>query len=438
MYTGVEFKGGRVSFRILIRMLIVLALLLAVVVSSVSAATVAEAGSTNQPPTGVLLIEPDVNGMITDVNNPGGPLVYPNSNITFKWGPGSDPEGGAVTYRLEICTDGTFISPPPLCNIFSGITDTSYQLNYFDVGGTTYYWRVFTVDAAGNETPNIPDNPDVPRSFKPRTGSLPTILKVVVAGNDGTPGGIPLVGASVSLDGWLQVSTIEGGACLIWSDAGTHSVTVSADHYQTQTFPVTLVSGNTEVVHVLLEPDPSISVTILGDGSGTVSSSPADMGVPGDISCTKNGGSGCSARFAVNNSITLNTTKDWKSNDVIWGGDCNGVLTTFCLLSVDSPKSVTATFNHKLRARIGDLDYASLQDAYDSVADNGSGIINAITDYVFQENLTLGAIKTITIDGGYTDLAGSSTGGSTILDGTGGYTLAIKNGRLNVRGLKIR
>lgn len=189
---------------------------------------------------------------------------------------------------------------------------------------------------------------------------------------------------------------------------------------------------------VITLPTPGISVSFAGNGSGTITSSPAQKGTPGDINCVKGSAAGCTATFDPGQIITLHATEDWKSTPVSWGGACGGSLAVDCPLSMDGPKSVIATFDPLLKARIGSSDYSCLQDAYNSIADNGSGLISAITDYIFRENLVLDANKTITIDGGYTDLSGSSTGGSTILEGSGGYTLSIQKGRLNVRGLKIR
>jgi len=64
------------------------------VISRVDA--LADGGVPNQPPVVAALLSPS-NGA-TSVARP----------VTFRWQPGSDPEGGAVTYAVTICTSSSF------------------------------------------------------------------------------------------------------------------------------------------------------------------------------------------------------------------------------------------------------------------------------------------------------------------------------------------
>nr|WP_315431317.1 trypsin-like peptidase domain-containing protein [uncultured Albidiferax sp.] len=77
----------------------------------------------------------------------------------------------------------------------------------------------------------------------------------------------------------------------------------------------------------------ALAVSSLGNGSGTVSSSPSG------ISC----GSSCAAPFSIGSSVVLTATPASGSSFTGWGGACSG--TGSCSLTMDAAKSVTATFS---------------------------------------------------------------------------------------------
>jgi hypothetical protein len=76
----------------------------------------------------------------------------------------------------------------------------------------------------------------------------------------------------------------------------------------------------------------SLNVTVAGYGAGRIASYPAG------IDC----GSDCSAEYLVGTQVTLSTSdaNDYKFQG--WSGDCSG--TGACVVSMDGPKNVTATF----------------------------------------------------------------------------------------------
>ncbi|HWM19159.1 MAG TPA: S8 family serine peptidase [Ilumatobacteraceae bacterium] len=78
---------------------------------------------------------------------------------------------------------------------------------------------------------------------------------------------------------------------------------------------------------------PLLTVDRVGNGSGTVTSSPAG------ISC----GSSCSASFASETAVTLTATPSVGSSFAGWSDACSGVSTS-CLVSMTAARSVTATF----------------------------------------------------------------------------------------------
>jgi|GEM_PF-3440072 len=79
----------------------------------------------------------------------------------------------------------------------------------------------------------------------------------------------------------------------------------------------------------------SLSVTKGGAGTGTVASTPS--GINCDPTCT--------ASFSSGTSVTLTATPSANSNFTGWSGACTG--TGNCVVTVDSAKSVTATFTLK-------------------------------------------------------------------------------------------
>jgi photosystem II stability/assembly factor-like uncharacterized protein len=81
------------------------------------------------------------------------------------------------------------------------------------------------------------------------------------------------------------------------------------------------------------EGPPSLHVSKAGTGDGTVTSTP-----PG-IDC----GSTCTASYTEETSVTLTATPSSGSVFAGWSGACSG--TGDCVLTMDSNKSVTATFN---------------------------------------------------------------------------------------------
>jgi len=119
-----------------------------------------------------------------------------------------------------------------------------------------------------------------------------------------------------------------------------------AVYYNTNTFPLTNITaaggvsgsgsnttrnGGDGTVYLLQNLFP-LTVTQGGSGSGTV------IGSPAGISC----GSSCTGYFDNGTNVTLTAYPDPNSAFAGWSGACSG--TADCTLTMDSPKSVTATF----------------------------------------------------------------------------------------------
>jgi hypothetical protein len=77
---------------------------------------------------------------------------------------------------------------------------------------------------------------------------------------------------------------------------------------------------------------PALEVATAGGGTGTVISTPAGIACPSE----------CSEAFARGTTVTLAATPSGGSTFTGWSGDCTG--TGPCLLTMDVPHSVTASF----------------------------------------------------------------------------------------------
>jgi hypothetical protein len=125
-------------------------------------------------------------------------------------------------------------------------------------------------------------------------------------------------GATISLRATATTGSMfagwSGGGC---SGTGDCTVTVTADLAITAMF----VASD------------SLVVTVTGNGTGSVTSSPAGIVCPGD----------CGENYALGQTVTLYASPGIGSRFAGWsGGGCSG--TGSCFVSTNSPAAVTATF----------------------------------------------------------------------------------------------
>jgi len=81
---------------------------------------------------------------------------------------------------------------------------------------------------------------------------------------------------------------------------------------------------------------PLLNVSVVGDGTGSVSG--------GAINCTTGSTAGCSANVASGATVTLTATPANYMKFAGWSGDCTGTAPT-CTVTMDAAKNVTATFS---------------------------------------------------------------------------------------------
>lgn len=203
-----------------------------------------------------------------------------------------------------------------------------------------------------------------------------------------------------------------------WSGAGCSG---------TGTCVVTMGAAPTDVTANFILP--AVTAVTVGNGAGTVSSSPAG------ISCMNNSGT-CTSLFPINFSVTLTAAPEWYSVFSGWSGACT---TEPCTVNVDQQKTVIATFDPnytvKLLGTITPPDKLYFILANDYAAALPPGTTDAtllVQSFTFLEDLNYSLPLTMTVNGGKgTDFLTDT--GYTVIKGS----LTIKAGRMNVTNVKI-
>jgi hypothetical protein len=135
-------------------------------------------------------------------------------------------------------------------------------------------------------------------------------------------------------NGYIYVSTDYGATWAAQTEAGIRdwSAIISSDD---GTKLGAVVHGGGSSIWMGLDQGFALNVVRLGNGSGTITSTPAG------IDC----GSICQASYATATSITLTASSDPASVFSGWSGSCSGSAET-CTLTMDANKNVAALFNN--------------------------------------------------------------------------------------------
>jgi|HubBroStandDraft_6_1064221.scaffolds.fasta_scaffold12245_2 DNA-binding beta-propeller fold protein YncE len=286
--------------------------------------------------------------------------------------PGSITVLDGVTNSTTTITDPKANTPNSLA--VNPVTNKIYVTN---VGNGTGRGSITLIDGATNSTTNITDANLWPgidsRGFSVAVNSvtnkvyvadeIDSTLKSHVTVIDGGSNSVTTItdpsaiaSVAVAVDSNTNTIYIANGGCLLLSgcnDPGSVSVIDGAtDSFSTLTDPnanaplavavnpvtntiytANAVSGNVTVINGSAgTSNLTLSVTLAGNGSGTVTSNP-----PG-IDC----GGSCSASFAPGTSVTLTVAPMPTSNFTGWGGACSGTGT--CIVTINADVSVTANF----------------------------------------------------------------------------------------------
>ena len=219
--------------------------------------------------------------------------------------------------------------------------------NGLAVSGRYLYWTTFSANTMGRARK---DASDVQTAFVPSLSPQPGgpgsvsvdqyLLSVATAGTGtGTvtsnPGGIDCSGGS----GDCEEEYPEATTVTLTPTPGDNSTFAGWDGVCSGTGTCTVTMDQAQAVTAnfnALPPPPAsypLSVTPVGTGSGTVTSSPAG------IDC----GSDCVQNFTAGSTVTLRATPADASSFAGWGGACSG--TGACTVTMDQARSVTATFS---------------------------------------------------------------------------------------------
>ncbi len=214
-------------------------------VSSYLLTTVYRQQAGNQPPLPVTLVYPADGAQLP-------------TTVFFAWDETTDPDGDAVTYRLEVAEDLAFSTG---LIVREGVTDTLVQLTESDgiQDLTTYYWRVIPVDEYGaSPTSNAVrtfttnnSNPDASCAIQGR-------IKSAVDGS-------ALSGATATLTpGFVNFTTVFNGQYrYLYLAQGTYTVQVTAPGFKTGSAILTLYNGQQRTYDFTLQPlTGAVQVTI--------------------------------------------------------------------------------------------------------------------------------------------------------------------------------
>ena len=218
----------------------------------------------------------------------------------------------------------------------------------------------------------------------------------------------------------------EGPSPIVVNDQNTTTATISGlDPTRTYYFAVTTYNASGESAYSNIIAINSLSVTLSGNGTGNVNSSPSGM------SCVSGT---CSTQFANGSSLTLfaspSETLTALSYFSGWSGACTSTNGSSCTVNMTANKSVTATFTSLQPVHIANGSYyASLQSAYGAAATTSTIQTQAVT---LTGNFSANSTKNITLGGGYNSNY-SSNNGYTIMAGN----LTLAKGTLTVDKLVI-
>ena len=218
----------------------------------------------------------------------------------IEWG---DNTGGAGTLSAGVCTGShTYDAAGPYTITVTASDDDEGDGNDSLDITVSAGSHTLTVTLAGDGSGSVSSSP---------TGiDCPT--DCTEAYDDGTLVTLTATPASGSnFAGWSGEGCSGTGSCQVSMDAA-RSVAATFDLEPTPTFLLT--------------------VTLAGDGSGSVSSDPVGIDCPTD----------CTEAYDDGTLVTLTATPASGSSFAGWSGDCSG--TDSCQVSMDAARSVTATF----------------------------------------------------------------------------------------------
>jgi len=185
-----------------------------------------------------------------------------------------------------------------------------------------------------------------------------------------------------------------------------------------------LVDGNI-AVGATFESVSTISITMAGTGSGTVNSSPAG------ILCTSGSSINCFASFSPASQVDLYASASGNALFSGWSGACTNTSGN-CTLTMDSAKTVTATFTAAPKVKVGAKEFSSIQAANNDAATLNNAVIKLL-EGTLTENVIFDRSISINLGGGY-NAAYESVSTETIIRGK----MQLRAGTVRVKNVTVR
>lgn len=342
------------------------------------------------------------------------------------------PSPGGSDIPMVPVIESVLSSPPyggSLGNDFYGFTRRVYSKEWTthtgDIGMIPGYSPVATYSAYPVDAQQSIPAPSItlPHYSFAFYRFIPTVAVKNLRIDVSTSGGIQTAAFKRSGGVISEITVGSGGSYTV---NGFGSLSPAVDEIVLLAVNTTGTDGHTINFTAGESPSYTLSATLFGAGSGTVTSSPQGTD-PAGISCTTGT---CTTTYPADTSVTLTPTAGIDSLFGNWGADCTG--SGVCSVTMTGPRSVFATFNPAPKAKVSVKDFTGIQSAYDDAATGNNSVIKLL-EGTQKEDVIFGRDIEVTLDGGYA-AAYDVIGSETTISGR----VQIRNGRVKVVRLNVK
>jgi len=201
----------------------------------------------NHKPTAPTATEPGTDGLVPDPVT--GVRSIPATTLQFQWTAGTDQDNDPLTYTLDICSDSAFSSN---CKSYEEILSTTYIVEGL-TAGTSYYWRVWSVDPYTRSTTASATGNFTPQSANP----LLTVIRGQVINADNPSQVISSAQVTLKVPGNLDRAAVTKGdgtfeymAVPMNASPFAFSLTVTKESASI-TVPVSIIPSGTSITQVI-------------------------------------------------------------------------------------------------------------------------------------------------------------------------------------------
>jgi len=380
---------------------------------------------------GNLYIADQSNNRIRKVIKPGA------TTAAISYSPAGPYKTGDLVTITATFNDLVADAPAPQIALSGANTLTPTSMTRVDY---RHYQYTHTVGAgSGNVTVSLPSGIDingVPLSATPGSGATFSVFVPV----PGAPTGVSASAGNAQATVSFSPPAADGGSAItsftVTSSPGNLTATGNASpitvtgltNGTAYTFSVTATSAagtgavstySNSVTPVI--PVYALTLSLAGTGGGSVS---------GNLSCMS--GSSCQPlAIAINTPVNLIPLADSTSIFTGWSGACTNSSGS-CTLTMNSAKTVTATFTAAPRVKVGVKEFATIQGANNDAATQNNAIIKLL-EGTLTENVIFGRSISLTLDGGY-NAAFDSVSTETTVKGS----MQLRAGTVRVKKVNVR